>query len=157
MGSPDLTPHNILLGVRDPAVWEPFEDYEENDPAPRKILIDRTIYMSVNMPMTHGSAVISDFGEARLASEARQEDLIMPSVYRAPECVLGMPWSYPVDIWALGMTVSPSKIACSLADGISGSILTLLNSCGIPFRVGHCLIRLMPRASTRTSTTLRRW
>jgi serine/threonine protein kinase len=30
----------------------------------------------------------------------------MPDVYRAPEVVLDMPWSYPIDIWSLGMVVS---------------------------------------------------
>ncbi|KAK1142858.1 hypothetical protein N8T08_007292 [Aspergillus melleus] len=53
------------------------------------------------MPLTGGEPVVADLGEARIA-EGKQTGLIMPSVYRAPDVMLGMPWDNKVDIWAVG-------------------------------------------------------
>lgn len=56
------------------------------------------------MALTKGPPSLSDLSEAR-SGESDNTDLIMPAVYRAPEVLLGMPWSYPVDIWGFAMTV----------------------------------------------------
>lgn len=83
-----------------------MEEDELSAPSPRKEVQGRTIYVSRSMPLTRGEPVLSDLGEARLLSEGEtQKGLIMPSVYRAPEVMLGMNWDSKVDIWALGMTV----------------------------------------------------
>lgn len=29
----------------------------------------------------------------------------MPDLYRAPEMLLGLPWSFPVDVWSIGVMV----------------------------------------------------
>jgi len=95
----------MLAGVDDLSVFAKFEQYEAENPAPRKEIDGRTIYMSRPMPLTKGYPSLSDLSEARFGNH-ENTDLIMPDVYRAPEVVLDMPWSYPVDIWALGMVVS---------------------------------------------------
>ncbi|PGH28266.1 serine/threonine protein kinase [Polytolypa hystricis UAMH7299] len=69
---------------------------------PRKVVADRTIYLSRPLPFTFGPPVLCDLGEARLGYEEYQDD-IMPDVYRAPEVILGMKWGYKVDIWNVAM------------------------------------------------------
>jgi serine/threonine-protein kinase SRPK3 len=64
------------------------------------------VYLSRQMPITgKGGTRLSDFSEARFDSP-QNNDPIMPDVYRAPEVMLGLPWSYPVDLWGFAMTVS---------------------------------------------------
>ncbi|KAI9375122.1 kinase-like protein [Aspergillus egyptiacus] len=96
----DVQPHNILLGIDDDSVLSQMEEEEISDPAPRKILHDRTIYAARGMPLTRGEPLLSDLGEARVA-EGKQTGLIMPDAYRAPEVILGMEWDNKVDIWAV--------------------------------------------------------
>lgn len=65
---------------------------------------DRTIYLSRPLSLNFGPPVLCDLGEARFGDEEHQDD-IMPDVYRAPEVILGMKWSYQVDIWSIAMVV----------------------------------------------------
>lgn len=51
-----------------------------------------------------GIPVLSDFGQMREAN-LTNNDWTMPDLYRAPEVLLGLPWSFPVDIWSLGVMV----------------------------------------------------
>ncbi|OAA65294.1 protein kinase [Niveomyces insectorum RCEF 264] len=97
----DISPNNILLGIHDPGLLERIEQAEVDFPVPRKTLPDRTVYHSRLLPITHGVPAISDFGMARIGDNHRGD--IMPEVYRAPEVILGMEWSYAVDIWAVGV------------------------------------------------------
>lgn len=98
----------MLLGTGDNTIFEKFERYEAERPSPRKELENRTIYVSRPVLLSSGAPVISDLSEARFA-DADCADDIMPDAYRAPEVILGLGWSYPVDIWALGMVVSLFK------------------------------------------------
>lgn len=50
--------------------------------------------------------LLSDFGEARIGPGPHAGD-IMPLECRAPETLLYVGWSYPVDIWIVGLTVGP--------------------------------------------------
>ena len=95
----------MLVGIHDDSVYAKYEQYEAESPIPRKELDDRTIYLSRPMPLTKGPPASSDLSEARFGG-SEHTDNIMPDIYRAPEVVLGMPWSYPVDIWGFGMVVS---------------------------------------------------
>lgn len=81
-----------------------FEKAEFEVPIPRKTLEDRTIYISRPLPLSFGTPVVCDFGEARIGIDNQQGD-IMPDVYRAPEVILEMNWDYKVDIWNIGMVV----------------------------------------------------
>jgi serine/threonine protein kinase len=100
----DVQPKNILLGVLDDACFARYERDELNYPMPRKELSTRTVYVSRPMPLSKGAPLLCDFSEARFETSSNV-DLVMPDVYRAPEVVLGMPWSYPIDLWGFAMTV----------------------------------------------------
>jgi hypothetical protein len=113
----------MLLGIHDDSVLAKFEQYEMKNLCPRKELDDRTICLSRPMPLTKGEPSITDLSDARFG-DAKHTHRIMPNVYRAPEVILGLPWSYPVDIWGFGMVVSLLiRITMSLAT-IYGSILS---------------------------------
>ncbi|KAI2001393.1 hypothetical protein LOY97_006509 [Ophidiomyces ophidiicola] len=94
----------MLLDIDDRTVFSTFEDAEIEEPAPRKLLGDRTIYMSRRIPLTPRFPSITDFGEARIMSSGKLpwED-VMPDVYRAPEIILRMPWDEKVDMWSIGL------------------------------------------------------
>lgn len=55
-------------------------------------------------PRTFGKAVLSDFGSAVCGDQKRSHDA-QPDVYRSPEVMLKIDWSYPVDIWNVGVMV----------------------------------------------------
>lgn len=55
-------------------------------------------------PVSSGTPVLCDLGEARLGTNYQEGD-IMPDIYRAPEVILNMSWDYKVDIWSVGMLV----------------------------------------------------
>ncbi|KAJ5362917.1 hypothetical protein N7541_003761 [Penicillium brevicompactum] len=122
----DLQPNNILLGIKDDSILSQFEQAEFEAPVPRKTLEDRTIYLSRPLPISYGTPVLCDLGEARLGIDQQQGD-IMPDLYRAPEVILGMSWDSKVDIWNVGMVIwdlfehrhlfRARNSACELDDG----------------------------------------
>ncbi|CAK7221889.1 hypothetical protein SCUCBS95973_004654 [Sporothrix curviconia] len=99
----DIHPGNLLLGVDDNAVFQQLEEAEFKSPVPRKQLGDRTIYLSRLMRPQVGPLLLSDFGETCLGPGPHAGD-IMPIMYRAPETLLHIQWSYAVDIWSVGLT-----------------------------------------------------
>lgn len=54
------------------------------------------------MPKKTGHPVLCDLGEARYGGQSYTE-LIQPLVYRAPEVLLDMPWTFSADIWNAGV------------------------------------------------------
>ncbi|RAL01305.1 kinase-like protein [Aspergillus ibericus CBS 121593] len=100
----DIQPNNILLGIKDNTILSQFEDAEFEAPIPRKTLEDRTIYLSRPLPISYGTPILCDLGEARLGTDNQTGD-IMPDIYRAPEIILNMSWDYKVDIWNVGMVI----------------------------------------------------
>ncbi|KAK0823631.1 hypothetical protein LTR73_008324 [Friedmanniomyces endolithicus] len=100
----DIQPKNILLGVLDTSAFARYEEDEREYPMPRKELPSRTVYTSKPMLFTRGAPSLADLSEARFECPDNV-DLVMPDLYRAPEVVLGMPWSYPIDVWAFAMTL----------------------------------------------------
>ncbi|OAA43650.1 Protein kinase-like domain protein [Metarhizium rileyi] len=99
----DIHPGNLLLGTDDNSSFRQLEDSEMSNPVPRKKLPDRTIYFSRLTKPHVGPFLLSDFGEARLGPGPHAGH-IMPIMYRAPETLLWVQWSYPVDIWSVGLT-----------------------------------------------------
>lgn len=100
-----------------------MEEEEMSDPAPRKQLSDnRTLYATRAMPLTSGEPMLADLGEARIG-EGKQAGPIMPSVYRAPEVMLGMDWDNKVDIWALGQMVRMDVYLRGFLDVLLNSIV----------------------------------
>ncbi|OAA68199.1 protein kinase [Niveomyces insectorum RCEF 264] len=102
----DLSPNNILMGVQDDAPFRQVEEAERAKPTPRKVLADRSIYLSYALPATHGVLAISDFGAARVGAPGQKHTgHVMPAAYRAPEAILGMEWDAKIDIWAVGIMI----------------------------------------------------
>lgn len=102
----DLHPGNMLLGVYDNNSMQSLAERGFTSPVSRKAVSPtRTIYLSRLMRPREGPMLLSDFGEARIGPGPHGGD-IMPLVYRAPETLLYVGWSYPVDIWSVGLTVS---------------------------------------------------
>lgn len=102
----DLSPNNILVGA-DSSVICKVEQAEFAEPSPRKVLTDRTIYLSYAMPTTYEPPVITDFGAARLGIPGQKHSGdVMPGVFRAPEVIAGMEWDCKIDIWSVGVMVS---------------------------------------------------
>ncbi|KAJ5832974.1 protein kinase [Penicillium riverlandense] len=99
---------NIMLGINDDSVFTNFEEKELQHPVPRKMVVidGRIIYMSrdLRMPKYLGTPVLCDFGSAMLGDQYHSE-FIQPNIYRAPEVILGVPWTYSVDIWNVGCMI----------------------------------------------------
>ncbi|KAG5988033.1 hypothetical protein E4U52_006952 [Claviceps spartinae] len=103
----DIQESNMLLGA-DESVLRELEQEELNNPCPRKELEGRTVYQSreLNQAKNFDALLLCDFGSAMTLDDgiARRED-IQPDVYRAPEVVLGIPWTSSVDIWNVGCMI----------------------------------------------------
>ncbi|EGP91784.1 unnamed protein product [Zymoseptoria tritici ST99CH_3D7] len=103
----DIKEANILLGA-DSSVLAEFEAEELNKPSPRKEVDGSIIYQTrrLGMPRNFGAPVLCDFGSAVPLDDGREhlED-IQPDVYRAPEVILDIPWTYSVDIWNVGCII----------------------------------------------------
>ncbi|KAK1141271.1 hypothetical protein N8T08_009174 [Aspergillus melleus] len=102
----DIKADNLMFGIDDDSVFHDFEENELRDPCPRKELDGRTIYTSreLKMPKDLDAPVLCDFGSAVLGDEEHSED-IQPNIYRAPEVILEVPWTYSVDIWNAGCVI----------------------------------------------------
>lgn len=107
-GHIDIKASNILSNIEDESIVSKFEDAESNSPGVQVLRHDRTIYSSrkLGLPKTFGPPDLCDFGAARFGDKVNNDD-IQPEVYRAPEVILEMNWSYPVDIWNVGVMVYP--------------------------------------------------
>ncbi|KAL4898450.1 kinase-like domain-containing protein [Aspergillus ambiguus] len=102
----DIKADNIMFGIADDSVFQDFMENELQNPCPRKELDGRTIYVSreLRMPREWGAPVLCDFGSATPGGIEHLED-IQPNIYRAPEVILEIPWTYPVDIWNVGCMI----------------------------------------------------
>ncbi|KAJ5591842.1 uncharacterized protein N7459_002211 [Penicillium hispanicum] len=95
-----------MFGIADDSVFTDFEEEELYSPCPRKELDGRTIYTSRDLrkPKQVGAPVLCDFGSAMPGDIDHSED-IQPNIYRAPEVILEVPWTYSVDIWNVGCMI----------------------------------------------------
>jgi serine/threonine protein kinase len=95
-----------MFGIEDPAVFEKFEQAELEHPTPRKEIDGRIIYQSRDLEITNalGLPVLCDFGSSVWGEDRHKED-VQPDVYRSPEVILKVPWSYEIDIWNVGCMV----------------------------------------------------
>ena len=145
----DIHPGNLLLGAEDDSFFEKLEESEMKNPVPRKTLSDRTIYSSRLVKPGVGPFLLSDFGEARLGSGPHAGD-IQPITYRAPEALLWIQWSYAVDIWSVGLTVS----CTNMISRHSLQVLTGIRH-GIYWRADRCSVLDRSTAATLTVFTSR--
>lgn len=99
-----------MFGIKDDSVFTDFEGYELQRPVPRKEIDTdgRTIYMSqeLKVPKQVGAPVLCDFGSAMIGEY--HSLFVQPMIYRAPEVILGAPWTYSADIWNVGCAVRPT-------------------------------------------------
>ncbi|KAL1859973.1 hypothetical protein Plec18170_001921 [Paecilomyces lecythidis] len=95
-----------MFGIANDSVFSDFMENELHTPCPRKELDERTIYVSqeLRVPREWGAPVLCDFGSAMPGGIEHLED-IQPNVYRAPEVILEVPWTYKVDIWNVGCMI----------------------------------------------------
>ncbi|OBT61314.1 hypothetical protein VE03_09523 [Pseudogymnoascus sp. 23342-1-I1] len=90
----DIQENNIMLAIKDDAIFKAFEREEMDEPSLQKVDGDRIIYASRALDVpddashTASHNVLCDFGDAQ-----------------APEIVLGIRWNEKIDIWAVGMMV----------------------------------------------------
>ncbi|KAI7554986.1 protein kinase [Hortaea werneckii] len=101
----DLSPNNLLVGADETAISK-VEQAELAEPSPRKVLADRTIHLSYEVPTTYNPPVITDFGAARLGDPGQKySGDVMPGVFRAPEVIAGMEWDSQIDISSVGVMI----------------------------------------------------
>ncbi|EMF11482.1 kinase-like protein [Sphaerulina musiva SO2202] len=103
----DIKEANILLGA-DKSVLVQFEKDELMEPSPKKELDDGVVYVSreLGIPKEFGEPMLCDFGSAvPLDDGIEHREDIQPDVYRSPEVILEIPWTYSVDIWNVGCMV----------------------------------------------------
>ena len=96
-----------MFQLADSSVFTKFEEDELRNPSPRKELDGRAIFLSRELEMIPGklgAPVLFDFGSAMLGDIEHLED-VQPDIYRAPEVILEVPWSYSIDIWNVGCMV----------------------------------------------------
>ncbi|KAJ8131624.1 hypothetical protein O1611_g2006 [Lasiodiplodia mahajangana] len=97
-------PGNLLIGFEDrDKSLSRVEEAELKSPSPRKVLKDRTIYTSRAVIGNFGALFLCDFGNAHIGDEG--SGIAMSISFRAPEIILGMKWSYPIDMWSVGVSV----------------------------------------------------
>jgi serine/threonine protein kinase len=106
----DIKPENILVGLESLSVLDDVVKGETEEPSPRKVLDDRTIYLSRNNfghpKKSPKKPMITDFDAATLGNVPHPlTHSIQPNPYRSPEVTLRAPWSYSADIWNLGIMV----------------------------------------------------
>ncbi|KAI0105551.1 kinase-like protein [Nemania sp. FL0031] len=99
----DFHPGNLLIGFEDrDECLAQVEEGELKNPGPRKVLKDRTIYRSRVVIGNIGPLYLCDFGNAHIGEEG--SGIAMSISFRAPEVILGMKWSYPIDMWSVGVS-----------------------------------------------------
>lgn len=93
----------------------------------KRLRIASSLLKSRLMRPKEGPMLLSDFGEARIGPGPHGGD-IMPLEYRAPETLLYVGWSYPVDIWSVGLTVGLDFTYFISISGLAARRLTIF--CG---------------------------
>ncbi|KAL8773705.1 MAG: hypothetical protein Q9209_001473 [Squamulea sp. 1 TL-2023] len=104
--SADLQAFNVHLRIEEDSILQEFEADELTDPSPCKVVEDGVIYKSraLRRPAKPGRPVLCDFSEARFGKNSYIDD-IHPYIYRAPEVILDIPWTYSADIWNVGVMI----------------------------------------------------
>ena len=106
----DIKPDNIMQKVYDDSIFEKFVEAELQNPSARKTVGGKVIYTSrrFETPKYFDATILCDFGTTLKGDVPRNHD-IQPPIYRSPEATLHVNWSYPTDIWNLGVMVRAIK------------------------------------------------
>ncbi|EXJ61226.1 uncharacterized protein A1O5_12018 [Cladophialophora psammophila CBS 110553] len=68
----DISPNNILLGIKEAVVLFKLEQAELENPSPRKVLANRAIHLSYTLPITFSEPVIGYLGAVRLGEPGQK-------------------------------------------------------------------------------------
>ncbi|PYI02578.1 kinase-like protein [Aspergillus sclerotiicarbonarius CBS 121057] len=99
----DISPQNVLMDLEDDSSLKDIEEQESQDPSTPIMSQGIPIYRSrATMLELSGIPILTDFGQMRPA-QPENRDWWMSDLYRAPEVLLQLPWSFPVDIWSIGV------------------------------------------------------
>ncbi|KAI1932876.1 hypothetical protein LOZ65_000483 [Ophidiomyces ophidiicola] len=99
----DISPQNVLERIDDSTSLQKVADQESKKPSMLTMIDGYPAYESREVPVAlTGDPMLSDFGQMRLG-EDNNSDWWMPDLYRAPEVLLKLPWSFPVDLWSIGV------------------------------------------------------
>ncbi|KAL4779793.1 kinase-like domain-containing protein [Aspergillus varians] len=103
----DLKPDNIMAKLEDRRLLHQDAQKEFENPLPQKHCPDgRTIYKSRRgygpLKRITGTIEITDFDLA-VPGDSLHDGCIQAEVYRAPEVILDLGYSYSADIWSLGV------------------------------------------------------
>ena len=110
----DIKGTNIMVGLADNTALKHFEAAEKASPSEfkrdaRGRIVYCTRQLELDPAFAAPSAVLCDLGAARDGRTPQQDPTAQPPAYRAPEVLLGMPWSYGVDIWNVGVMVRGTR------------------------------------------------
>lgn len=95
-----------MLEIDDESVLGDFVKQELETPSPREQVGDSVVYASRQFGWpSGGEPVLCDFGSAEKGDAAHTRNA-GPDLYRSPEVMLKVPWSYSIDIWSIGVLVS---------------------------------------------------
>ncbi|KAK5627602.1 hypothetical protein RRF57_003317 [Xylaria bambusicola] len=96
---------NLLMGCKNrddrDRYFAQVEEAELNNPVPRKVMKDKTIYVTQVLNGPIDEVYLCDFGQARIGGEGSGDP--GPVFQRAPEVILDMKWSYSIDLWNVGL------------------------------------------------------
>ncbi|CAK1361676.1 unnamed protein product [Cercospora beticola] len=100
----DLSPQNVLMQAEHEDIFKDIEAAEISNRSPSVQKVERNVIFQSQQPLVGISTypVLTDFGQMRRAGP-NNTDCIMADIYRAPEVLLKLPWSHPVDLWSLGV------------------------------------------------------
>ncbi|KAF3482748.1 CMGC/SRPK protein kinase [Arthroderma uncinatum] len=107
----DISPQNILMSLLgDTTSLKDLEEQESRDPSVPVITKDSNGAVSSVVYETRppklgysGHPILTDFGQMRQFDECVHKDWWMSDLYRAPEVLMKLPWSFPIDIWSIGV------------------------------------------------------
>ncbi|KAF9784249.1 hypothetical protein IL306_007717 [Fusarium sp. DS 682] len=106
----DIKDDNIMVTTENDTVLADFVSYQTNNPQPRHIRSDgRVTYLSQgDFGSLRGSRLLPELADFNLSYPGLDKTLghlsaIQSHRFRAPEALLGCPWSYSADIWNLGL------------------------------------------------------
>lgn len=113
------------MKAEDQSIFQNLEQTESEQPSVLGSADGSTVYKTrfFTKEIT-GIPILTDFGQMRI-DDSVNDDWVMPDLYRAPEVLLGLPWSFPVDIWSLGVMVN--RMASSLGLVYANRKYRLLN------------------------------
>ncbi|KAK0385359.1 hypothetical protein NLU13_7835 [Sarocladium strictum] len=106
----DIKDDNIMINFEDDAVLKSFVKLQKSSPQQSYTcsLDDRRIYVSSNdFGPLRGRSLLPQLGDFNLCFPGLVDrghlSAIQSHRYRAPEVLLGCPWTYSVDIWNIGL------------------------------------------------------